>query len=627
MIRRLILPALVSIVFFDCTPKKDIYLFSYFINNGQDGLHLAYSEDGYQWTALNDGNPFLKPEAGKDKLMRDPCITQGPDGTFHMVWTVSWNERGIGYASSKDLIHWSDQMFIPVMEHKKLTKNCWAPEIFYDEASEQFMIYWSSTIPGEFPETDSTAEADWNHRIYYTLTKDFQHFSLAKLLLDPGFNVIDATIMKEGDQYVMIVKDETKFPEAQKDLHVLISNSLTQWAGVPISESISDHWVEGPTITKIDDQYVVYFDRYRNHTYGAVASTDLRNWEDISKKISFPDGTRHGTAFKVTKEVLNRLQNPTESEQELLAEIQPAPKPLYRDTIFDGAADPVIIWNRDVRKWYMFYTNRRANLESTNGVDWVHGTKIGIAESSDAKNWKYIGVCNINYGEDDYSHWAPEIVVEGSTYHMYLTVVPGTFSDWSHPRDIVHLTSENLLDWEYQSTLELASDKCIDACVFQMEDGTYRMYYNNERAGKSMFYADSKDLYNWTDSGEKVVDQRGEGPKVFEWKNKYWMITDTWRGLGVFSSDDLINWSMQENKILDRPGKYADDRVIGQHPDVVVNGDRAFIFYFTHPGRTEKNKGVDNYETRRSSIQVAELKYRDGQIVCDRNAPTYVELR
>ncbi len=64
--------------------------------------------------------------------MRDPCIIRGADGLFHMVWTVSWNERTIGYASSKDLIHWSEQQAIPVMEHEPTTLNCWAPEIFYD---------------------------------------------------------------------------------------------------------------------------------------------------------------------------------------------------------------------------------------------------------------------------------------------------------------------------------------------------------------------------------------------------------------------------------------------------------------------------------------------------------------
>ncbi len=130
------------------------YLFSYFTGNGEDGLHLAHSTDGYRWTALNGGRSLLAPAAGKDKLMRDPSIARGPDGTFHMVWTVSWNEKGFGYASSRDLIHWSEQRYIGVMEHEPEARNTWAPEVFYDEATGQFLVFWSTTIPGRFPETD-----------------------------------------------------------------------------------------------------------------------------------------------------------------------------------------------------------------------------------------------------------------------------------------------------------------------------------------------------------------------------------------------------------------------------------------------------------------------------------------
>ena len=62
-----------------------------------------------------------------------------------------------------------------------------------------------------------------------------------------------------------------------------------------------------------------------------------------------------------------------------------AQKPLYADPVYDGAADPVIIWNKKEKKWWMFYTNRRATIEDTTGVKWVHGTRIGIAESKDGR--------------------------------------------------------------------------------------------------------------------------------------------------------------------------------------------------------------------------------------------------
>lgn len=60
-------------------------LFSYFVGNGEDGLHLAYSEDGFRWTPLNGGKALVGPKVGKERLMRDPNIALGPDGVFRMV--------------------------------------------------------------------------------------------------------------------------------------------------------------------------------------------------------------------------------------------------------------------------------------------------------------------------------------------------------------------------------------------------------------------------------------------------------------------------------------------------------------------------------------------------------------
>lgn len=286
--------------------SDNVYIFSYFKGNGEDGLHLSYSEDGYKWTSLKHDSSFLKPTAGKDKLMRDPCIVRGADGTFHMVWTVSWNEKGIGYASSKDLIHWSEQQYIPVMEQEEKARNCWAPEIFYDAKKKIYMIYWATTIPGRFSKGDTAGDDKYNHRMYYVTTKDFKKYSPAKLLYDKEFNVIDATIQKDGKQYVMFLKDETKTPP-QKNLRIATSKTLTEGYSTPSAPITGKYWAEGPTVVKINDTWIVYFDKYTEHKYGAVASTDLTSWTDISDKVSFPKGTRHGTVFTITKKEFAQL--------------------------------------------------------------------------------------------------------------------------------------------------------------------------------------------------------------------------------------------------------------------------------------------------------------------------------
>ena len=161
--------------------------------------------------------------------MRDPCIIRGADGIFHMVWTVSWNDKGIGYASSADLIHWSEQQFIPVMQQEDSARNCWAPEITYDAKKKQYMIYWATTISGKY-KADPKVESGYNHRMYYVLTKDFKTFSKTKLLYDKCFNVSDATNVPDGKRFIMFLKDETR-ELAQKNIKSATSKKLNSVYG------------------------------------------------------------------------------------------------------------------------------------------------------------------------------------------------------------------------------------------------------------------------------------------------------------------------------------------------------------------------------------------------------------
>lgn len=286
-------------------PSKNAYIFSYFTNNGEDGLHLAYSEDGLKWEVLNNGKSFLKPELSKDKLMRDPCIIRGGDNRFHMVWTISWTERSIGYASSTDLIHWSEQRIIPVMEKEGKAKNCWAPEITYDAQNNLYMIYWASTIEGRYTD-NTTSEEGYNHRMYYVTTSDFKTFSETKLLYDPGFNIIDASIVPINGKFIMFFKNETLVPP-QKNIHIACADALTgpyKYASGPIT---GNYWAEGPTCLISGNDYLVYFDKYKEGCFGAVQSSDLRMWTDISSKIVLPRGIRHGSILSITENELKAL--------------------------------------------------------------------------------------------------------------------------------------------------------------------------------------------------------------------------------------------------------------------------------------------------------------------------------
>lgn len=304
-----------------------------------------------------------------------------------------------------------------------------------------------------------------------------------------------------------------------------------------------------------------------------------------------------------------------------------ASKPLFRDPVYDGAADPVLIWSRGEKKWLMFYTDRRANVPGLDGVTWVHGTPIHIAESSDGgARWKYRGPMKIpSFGKPDYTYWAPDVVYQAGVYHMYLTVVPGTFKDWSANRNIVHLTSKNLKDWTFEGTLPLASEKVIDATLAKTPSGSWSLWYKNERDHSHIYRAESTDLAHWTDKGPVLTDRSQEGPKVFFWKDQYWMITDVWHGLAVYRSTDAEHWTHEQKNLLEEPGLIPTDRAKGQHADVVVNGERAFLFYFVHQQGADLDASIPNPE-RRSVLQVVELQYKDGQLTCDRNAPAQVNL-
>jgi len=290
--------------------NEQIYLFAYFTQNGQDGLHLASSQDGLNWETLNNGESLLTPKLGKDKLMRDPCIIRGIDGKFHMVWTTGWWDQHIGYAESEDLVNWSEQKIIPVMIYEPEAKNSWAPELFYDVEKEEYLIFWATTIPNRHSAVaESDKEKGLNHRIYSTTTKNFINFTPARLFFNPDFSVIDATIIEFNNEFVMFVKNENPNPP-EKNIRYTVSKNAGGPYPTEVSEPITgDYWAEGPTALKIGEYVYVFFDKYRNHQYGAVRSKDLENWEDVSDSVKFVPGTRHGTAFQVEPKVLEKLLN------------------------------------------------------------------------------------------------------------------------------------------------------------------------------------------------------------------------------------------------------------------------------------------------------------------------------
>ncbi len=288
----------------------DPLLFAYF-GTGRDeatGLKLAISDDGFTFRELAGGRSFLTPTVGEAKLMRDPFLFrgQGPDAPWHMLWTTAWKGTTIGYSSSRDLRHWTPQRALPVMAGVAGTRNCWAPEAIWDARSRRYVIFWSSTVDGRFPETLDPKEPGSNHRLWYVTTRDFVTFDTPRVLLDPGFSVIDGTFAPAANGRLhLIVKDETPNPPA-KYLQVVTAASPTGPFG-KARAPFTPAWVEGPMTTRIGDETVCYWDVYTKGRWGAAATRDFVTWRDVGDRLTMPKGARHGSLARIPRRVADAL--------------------------------------------------------------------------------------------------------------------------------------------------------------------------------------------------------------------------------------------------------------------------------------------------------------------------------
>ena len=280
--------------------SKDFYVSTSFHEPATEGLRFIYSRDGLRWDSIE--GVFLRPEVGQQRVMRDPSIVSGPDGTFHLVWTSSWRgDRGFGYSSSRDLIHWTQQRFIET-GMDTTTVNTWAPELFYDDVKRQFLIVWASCVPGKFP--DGQEDRKNNHRLYYMTTRDFRRFSKAQLFYEPGFSAIDATLVKRGkNDYVMVVKDNTR---PMRNIKVAFAPSpYGPWSDA--SKPFTESFTEGPSTAKVGDWWYIYYDSYRYRIYGAHRTKDFKTFQDQTGAVSFPVGHKHGTVFMAPEELVEGL--------------------------------------------------------------------------------------------------------------------------------------------------------------------------------------------------------------------------------------------------------------------------------------------------------------------------------
>lgn len=282
--------------------EGEYYVSSSFHEPADEGSRFIYSRDGLHWDSIP--GTWLAPELG-DSIMRDPSVWRGEDGTYHLVWTIAWKgDTGIGYSSSTDLIHWTPQRRIPVMDSIRHTYSVWAPELFYDDTKGEYMIVFTAQVDDKTSTGRRNEHGDY-HRMYYVTTRDFVAFSEPRLLYDAGYSCIDGVIVKRGEgDYVLVAKDNRK---ANSNLRVAFSRRPEGPYTLPLSRPFTGIFAEGPSVTKVGDTYYIYYDLYRRHIYGASTTKDFIHFTDVTSNAAFPAGHKHGTVFKAPVSTVEAL--------------------------------------------------------------------------------------------------------------------------------------------------------------------------------------------------------------------------------------------------------------------------------------------------------------------------------
>ncbi|MFD7401155.1 family 43 glycosylhydrolase [Streptomyces sp. NPDC059866] len=316
-------------------PVKDTqyagYLFAYFTGEGTaDGEQIRYAlsrgNDPLHWRELNAGKPVLTSTIG-EKGLRDPFVIRSPEGDkFYMIATDlrmyrnssgSWDHvqrhgsKSVMVWESTDLVHWTDQRLVKVSPDN--AGNTWAPEAYWDDTLGEYVVFWASKL---YADDDPDHTGSTYNKMLYATTKDFRTFSEPKVWNDPGYSVIDSTVVEHKGTYHRYTKDErdpsssspcSKFITAEK------STTLTSTTYDFVADCIGNGSMdrgEGPTVFKsnTEDKWYLFIDEYGGRGYLPFETTDLDSGQwTPSQNYQLPASPRHGTVIPVTQAEYDRL--------------------------------------------------------------------------------------------------------------------------------------------------------------------------------------------------------------------------------------------------------------------------------------------------------------------------------
>jgi hypothetical protein len=264
------------------------YLLAYF-RTPAEALHLAWSEDGLRWQPLNANQPILHATVGNASV-RDPFLRYCADGWFHLLSTDSWHSPNILHTCTQDLLNWQPWDIVPIMSQVPETQNTWAPEFFYDAERQIYLLLWSSvTNPPQ------------HQRIWYAETRDFRSYTVPSVLFDPGYSVIDATLVLKDGTYFLIYKDERGENRSGTDYKAMRVAMATHLHGpyIPQTGLITPPLTEGPALFYTGDRWLMLYDCFMESRWGAAESQDLLQWKPVHS-VEVPSEARHGTVLALS---------------------------------------------------------------------------------------------------------------------------------------------------------------------------------------------------------------------------------------------------------------------------------------------------------------------------------------
>ena len=511
------------------------YLFTYFNSNDPKDEQICYalSEDGYNYTPINDGMPVISSDTiALTQCVRDPHILRCEDGkTFYMVVTdmksnLGWNSnRGMVLLKSTDLINWQHTAINFPTRYTKTWKNVqrvWAPETIYDRKAGKYMVFYSLA---------SSDRGSYDKIYYQYANKDFTDLEgEPKWLFDAGCATIDGDIVyNEADQlYHLFYKQE-----AGRGIYQAVAKELTdKWQMIGGNVEQTKESVEGVGVCKAIDgkSWIIMYDCYGNGHYQFCKSEDLKTFQFVQNTEMRGKFTpRHGTIIPITR-----------AEKERLLKAFPN----HKQPILSGFhADPEVLYSNKTKKYYIYST--------TDGTPGWGGHDFSVFSSTNLIDWKDEGKMLDVKGDQvkwaTGNAWAPCIIEKkvGKAYKYFFYF--SAHNPQSNRKEIGVAVSDSPTGPFVDSGAPIITDadrpkearggQAIDVDVFQdPKTGKFYLYWGNgfmagAELNDDMLSVKKETITHLTPKGGNLQSWAfREGAYVFYRKGTYyfmWSVDDT----------------------------------------------------------------------------------------------------